>query len=104
MLPVNSCGIDIAFCGSASTHGPIPRWKFRTFNLEAFSKYGVEDIIFSIYDPFLSEVEAMEACVLDSAEPIIPLNLSRVFLQSVLGLYEAARSGQVVGIQPIETP
>jgi TIR domain len=26
MLPVNSCGIDIVFCGLASIHKPIPRW------------------------------------------------------------------------------
>ena len=47
-------------------------------------------------DPYLCEIEAMEACVLDGAEPIVPLSHSRAFLTSVLGMYESARSGTVV--------
>ncbi len=47
-------------------------------------------------NPYLAEVAAMEACVLDGAEPVVPLNLSRDFLRSVLALYESAETGQVV--------
>ncbi len=47
-------------------------------------------------DPYLHEVQAMEACVLDGAEPVVPLSLSRDFLRSVLALYESAETGQVV--------
>jgi predicted dehydrogenase len=47
-------------------------------------------------DPYLCEVEAMEACVLDGSSPIVPLSLSRNFLRSVLAIYESARSGQSV--------
>lgn len=47
-------------------------------------------------DPYLHEVQAMEACVLDNAEPIVPLSLSRDFLRSVLALYQSAQSGQPV--------
>jgi D-xylose 1-dehydrogenase (NADP+, D-xylono-1,5-lactone-forming) len=47
-------------------------------------------------DPYLCEVQAMEACVLDGAAPILPLSQSRAFLQSVLAIYESARSGQMV--------
>ena len=47
-------------------------------------------------DPYLCEVEAMEACVLDGAEPVVPLSLSKHFLQSALAIRESAASGQVV--------
>lgn len=47
-------------------------------------------------NPYLHEVKAMEACVLDGAEPVVPLSLSRDFLRSVLALYESAETGQVV--------
>lgn len=47
-------------------------------------------------NPFLCEVEAMEACVLDGAIPNVPLSLSRDFLRCALALYESARTGQVV--------
>jgi xylose dehydrogenase (NAD/NADP) len=47
-------------------------------------------------DPYLCEVQAMEACVLDGAAPILPLRQSRAFLQSVLAIYESARTGQMV--------
>ncbi|MEM7343453.1 MAG: Gfo/Idh/MocA family oxidoreductase [Chloroflexota bacterium] len=46
--------------------------------------------------PYLSEVEAMEACVLDGADPVVPLSLSRDFLRSVLALYESAQTGSPV--------
>jgi xylose dehydrogenase (NAD/NADP) len=47
-------------------------------------------------DPFLCEVETMEACVLDGASPNVPLSLSRDFLRCALALYESARTGQIV--------
>lgn len=46
--------------------------------------------------PYLCEVEAMEACLLDGAAPVVPLSLSREFLRSMLATYESAQSGQVV--------
>ncbi len=49
-------------------------------------------------NPYLCEVEAMEACVLDGAQPIVPLSLSRHFLRSVLALYQSAESGQPVSL------
>jgi predicted dehydrogenase len=51
-------------------------------------------------NPYLCEVQAMEACVLDGAEPVVPLSLSRDFLRSVLALYESAASGQPVTLSP----
>lgn len=47
-------------------------------------------------NPYLGEVQAMEACVLDGAEPVVPLSLSRDFLRSVLALYESAETGKPV--------
>jgi len=50
-------------------------------------------------DPYLCEVQAMEACVLDGAEPVVPLQRSRDFLRSVLALYRSARTGQPAALQ-----
>lgn len=47
-------------------------------------------------DPYLCEVQAMEACILDGAEPVVPLAHSRLFLQSVLAQYASASAGTVV--------
>jgi xylose dehydrogenase (NAD/NADP) len=55
-----------------------------------------ESIVTPAIDPYLCEVQAMEACVLDGAAPVISLEQSRYFLQTVLALYESARSGQSV--------
>ena len=55
-----------------------------------------ETIVIPAIDPYFCEVEAMEACVLDGAEPVVPLSLSRDFLRSILALYESARTGQPV--------
>jgi predicted dehydrogenase len=47
-------------------------------------------------DPYLCEVHAMEACLLDGAEPLLSLQQSRNFLRSVLAIYESAQSGKPV--------
>ena len=57
-----------------------------------------EEIITPAVSPYLYEVEAMEACILDGAAPIVPLSLSRQFLQSALAQYRSAATGQVVAI------
>lgn len=57
-----------------------------------------EEIVTPAISPYLCEVRAMEACVLDDAEPVVPLSLSHQFLLSVLSQYESARSGKVVAI------
>jgi predicted dehydrogenase len=63
------------------------------------SRSGVEEtIVIPAIDPYLCEVQAMEACLLDGAEPVLPLSQSREFLQSVLAIYESARSGQIVKV------
>jgi predicted dehydrogenase len=56
----------------------------------------VEQIITPAIDPYLCEVQAMEACVLDGAAPVVSLAHSRVFLQSVLALYRSAATGESV--------
>ncbi|MBN1317603.1 MAG: Gfo/Idh/MocA family oxidoreductase [Anaerolineales bacterium] len=55
-----------------------------------------KDVTVVTADPFLCEVEAMEACVLDGATPNVPLSLSRVFLRCALAMYKSARTGRVV--------
>ena len=55
-----------------------------------------EMIVTPAVDPYLCEVEAMEACVLDGAEPVVPLALSREFARTALAIYESARTGNVV--------
>lgn len=58
-----------------------------------------EEIVTPAVSPYICEVQAMEACILDGAEPVVPLSLSRQFLLSALGQYESARSGEVATIQ-----
>ncbi len=57
-----------------------------------------EEIVTPAVDPYLCEVQAMEKVILDGGNPVVSLELSRVFLQSVLGLYDSARSGKTVEI------
>jgi predicted dehydrogenase len=55
-----------------------------------------ETLVFPGFSPYLAEVQAMEACVLDGAEPVVPLSLSRAFLRTILALYESAETGRAV--------
>jgi len=57
---------------------------------------GSETIVTPATDPYLCEVQAMEACVLDGAAPVVSLADSRNFLRSMLAIYESAHTGQVV--------
>ena len=45
---------------------------------------------------FQCEVEAMEACVFDGADPVVSMADSRCFLKTILALYESAETGKVV--------
>lgn len=56
----------------------------------------VTEITTPMIDPYLCEVQAMEACILDGAAPVVPLAHSRIFLQSVMALYASAASGASV--------
>jgi len=55
-----------------------------------------ETITIPPIDPYLCEVQAMEACVLDDADPIVPLETSRTFLRTALAFYESAETGKPV--------
>lgn len=59
---------------------------------------GAEQIVTPAVDPYLCEVQAMEACVLDGAAPVVTLADSRAFLHSMLAIYQSARTGQVVRV------
>ncbi|MFN2203793.1 MAG: Gfo/Idh/MocA family protein [Caldilineaceae bacterium] len=58
-----------------------------------------EEIETPAISPYLCEVQAMEACILDGAEPVVSLELSQQFLLSALAQYESARSGTVVTLR-----
>ena len=47
-------------------------------------------------NPYLCEIQAMEACVLDGADPIVPLSRSRDILRTVLAIYQSANTGRPV--------
>ncbi len=55
-----------------------------------------EQIVVPASNPWEKEVEAMEACVLDGAQPVVPLSLSRELLKSALAILESARTGRPV--------
>lgn len=57
-----------------------------------------EKIVVPASNPYQHQVEAMEACVLDGAPPVVPLSLSREFLKSALAVYESARAGVTVAV------
>jgi predicted dehydrogenase len=57
-----------------------------------------EIIVIPATNPYLHEVQAMEACLLDGAAPVVPLSLSRDFLRSILALYESAKTGKPVSL------
>ena len=59
-----------------------------------------ENIVVPASNPWQMEVEAMEACLLDGAAPVVPLSLSREFLKSALAVYESARTGKPVTLTP----
>lgn len=54
-----------------------------------------EVIVTPALNPYICEVQAMEACVLDGAAPIVPLATSRNFLRSALALYTSAQTGHL---------
>lgn len=54
-----------------------------------------EEIITPQIDPYLCEVQAMEACILDGAEPVVTLEHSRNFLRTVLATYRSAATGKI---------
>ena len=57
-----------------------------------------ENIALPATNPWQMEVEAMEACLLDGAAPVVPLSLSREFLRSALAVYESARTNKPVAL------
>jgi predicted dehydrogenase len=50
----------------------------------------VERYDLPVIDTYQTEIETMEACILDGEPPVIPLHKSRWFLESMLGLRRSA--------------
>lgn len=88
-------------CDDAVVHVPVP---FRAGEYGAESCFHVtrrndqrsETITIEARNPFQAEVEQMEACVLDGAQPIVPLSLSRAFVRTTEAVYESAATGRPV--------
>lgn len=55
-----------------------------------------EVIKFPAITPYQAEVEAMESCVLDQKEPVVPLSNSRNFLLSIKALQKSSKKGKPV--------
>lgn len=62
-----------------------------------------ETITTPAIDPYLCEVQAMEACVLDGAAPVVTFDHSRAFLRTVVASYQSAASGAPVRVADIAT-
>ena len=50
-----------------------------------------EDMVIPAVDPYFCEVQAMEACILEGKQPVVPLSLSHNLLRSALALYKSSR-------------
>ncbi|UCC54019.1 MAG: Gfo/Idh/MocA family oxidoreductase [Anaerolineaceae bacterium] len=61
-----------------------------------------ETIVNSPKNSYVAEIEAMEACVLDEAEPLLPLSLCREFLRTVLALHESANTNSLIQLRSTE--
>jgi predicted dehydrogenase len=57
-----------------------------------------QEIVTPAINPYLCEVQAMEACILEGAAPVVTLDNSRAFLRSALALYRSAQTGEVVRV------
>ena len=53
-------------------------------------------IVIPAANQYQMEVDALAACILDGAHPVVPLSESREFLITDLTLHESARSGRLV--------
>jgi predicted dehydrogenase len=56
----------------------------------------VETLTFENINAYQREVEALMACVLDGAEPVVPLADCRENVATIVALYESARAGRPV--------
>jgi predicted dehydrogenase len=102
-----SCGFRTPFreaafiVGDAGMINIVEPWKPGLKGVDSTAIFTAKDgseesIITTAVDPYLCEVEAMEACILDGADPVVPLSLSREFMKSIAAIYESAKTGQVV--------
>ncbi len=86
-------------CDSAVVHVPVPfsageDGKESRFSVTSLEKGDEQTVTTEPRNPFLGEVEQMEACVLDGAQPMVPLELSREFVRTALAVYASAQSGR----------
>ena len=53
-------------------------------------------IVIPVANQYQMEVDALAACILDGAQPVVPLSDSREFLITNLALYESANTDRPV--------
>jgi len=58
-----------------------------------------ETFTFPAVTPYQSEVAHMESCIIDGAQPLVPLSLSNDFLSSVIALHRSAQTGNIVKLK-----
>ena len=80
-IPVNVADQDIKI--EHSTSSGIVTTEDRTIVIPAANQYQME-------------VDALAACILDGAQPVVPLSDSREFLITDLALYESANAERPV--------
>ena len=78
-------GVDAAVAAARRPPGSVL--------LLAVSKRQPPDSLTAAYQ---ARLEAVEACILDGAEPLIPLEQSKNFLRSMLALHQSAQTGEPV--------
>jgi xylose dehydrogenase (NAD/NADP) len=58
-----------------------------------------ETEVIAAANPWQAEVEAMERCIFEHADPVVPLSLSRMFLTVMLAIRKSAESGEPVAVE-----
>ena len=69
----------------------------KKMKIEHTTSYGEKKtIVIPVTNQYQMEVDALAACILDGAQPVLPLSDSREFLITNLALYESAKIGRPV--------
>jgi predicted dehydrogenase len=99
-------GFSVPFFTSVEIHGSLGRLELnRPFTgvteRDRFLRFTPvegkpENLRVKSVDPYFCEVEAMHDCVLDGKSPVVTLEESRDHIRTVIALYEAARTGEIV--------
>lgn len=103
-----ACSFRIPFCTSIEIHGTRGRlsidWPFLRIDekghslLYTPSEGDPQSIRSARIDPYLAQVENMNAAILDGQPTLISLHESRDHIRTALALHQAASTGQIVAL------